>query len=181
VADDPIIATLNEYRAAELSGASVIMRLGRMSSDSRVRTNLTAHLRDECNHAWLWTKLINDLGGMVEQVDDPYQGRLGVHFGLPRSIGELLALTIVAERRGVTTYQEHLDTVDELRVRRTIGAVLKDERWHVEWITEWFTALRVDEPALAEALERAEAADALAMREIDELRIAATHSAGKPL
>lgn len=176
VADDTIIATLNEYRAAELSGASVIMRLGRMSTSSRMRTNLTAHLRDECNHAWLWTKLINDLEGSVEPVADPYQGRVGVHFGLPRSLGELLALTIVAESRGVATYEEHLETTDDVRIRRALSAVLKDERWHVEWITEEFDALLVDEPGLADALERARAADLLAMQEIDDMRAAASRS-----
>jgi len=133
---DDLIALLNQFRSAELRGAGVILRLGRLADTSRLRVNFTRHLRDEGVHAWLWTRCIEHLGGEVVEVDDPYQSRLGAHFGLPRRIEELLAVTLVSERRGVSAYEELLGTEIPAKVSSAATAILKDERWHVSWISQ---------------------------------------------
>jgi bacterioferritin (cytochrome b1) len=162
---------MNQFRSAELRGAGVILRLGRLADTSELRGNFTAHLRDEGNHAWLWTKTIQDLGGEIEDVPDPYQARLGTLFGVPRSVEDLLALTLVSERRGVETYAEQADRADALpeSVHRVLRAILKDERWHVSWIEEELRRRAATSAEVALAIGKAESADRQAMTEMRDL------------
>jgi 1,2-phenylacetyl-CoA epoxidase catalytic subunit len=128
---------LNQYRAAEIHGAGAIMRMARLSDSTSLSADLSRHLRDEAVHAWLWTKAIKDLDGEIIEVDVPYQARLGLHFGLPRTLTDLLALTWVSERRGVIQYTEHLDAPNVTPlIQRTLRGILKDEHWHVRYINE---------------------------------------------
>lgn len=167
--DDRLVWVMNQYRSAEIRGAGVILRLGRLADSSDLRSNFSKHLRDEGVHAWLWTRTIEKLGGEVEDVEDAYQVRLGTNFGLPRSVTELLAVTLVSEERGVATYEEHLaqDVPDE--VSRTLRGILKDEVWHVEWIGEELRKRAATDPEVGVAIERARLADEAAMREIAAL------------
>lgn len=160
LSDDQLLSVLNQYRSAEIRGAGVILRLGRLADSGALRANFTRHLRDEGVHAWLWTRAILELGGEPEDVADPYQARLGAVFGVPRTVEDLLALTVVSERRGVASYERHLefdDTPD--LVRRTLKAILKDERWHVSWIEEELRERARDDQRVNDLVERAEAAD----------------------
>ena len=106
----------------------------------------------------MWTRALEELGLDIEDVDDPYQQKLGVAFGLPRSVEELLALTVVSERRGVSSYEEHLAMDgNPLVVERSLRAILKDERWHVDWISQELmsrAASGVDVDALMAARRR---------------------------
>lgn len=151
---------LNQYRAAEIRGAGVILRLGRLADTSELRSNFSRHLRDEGVHAWMWTRAIHELDGDVVDMDDAYQIRLGTAFGLPKSLTELLALTLVSERRGVQTYEEHLAYEGiPACVERTLRGILKDERWHVDWIADELHQRADHDPSVADALARAEQAD----------------------
>ena len=158
--------TLNQYRAAEIRGANVILRLGRLADTTRLRSNFSRHLRDEGVHAWMWTRLLDDLGVEILDVDDAYQMRLGTLFGLPRSLDQLLALTLVSERRGVATYTEHLASAPPEPVARALRGILKDERWHVDWIGEELERRAETDPSVREVLARAEAADRQAMEDL---------------
>lgn len=165
--DFDLIALLNQYRGAEIRGAGVILRLGRLANSSELRSNFSRHLRDEGVHAWMWTRTLHDLGGDVMDVDDPYQMRLGSLFGIPRTLNELLALTVVSERRGVATYEEHLSHPGTPpAVQRTLRGILKDERWHVEWIEDELRQRSRDDTSVDDLLARAEAADVEAVRSI---------------
>jgi bacterioferritin (cytochrome b1) len=160
LSDDELMWLLNQYRSAELRGAGVILRLGRLADTTDLRANFTRHLRDEGVHAWMWTRAILALGGEVDDVADPYQARLGALFGVPRTVEELLALTLVSERRGVATYEEHLDDAEAPEiVQRTLRAILKDERWHVSWIEGELERRSRGNAAIADIQARAEAAD----------------------
>lgn len=162
-----LVAALNQYRAAELRGAGVILRLGRLADTPDCRRNLTRHLRDEGVHAWLWTKAIDDLGGDIRDVDDPYQTRLGAHFGLPRTLDELLAVTLVSEERGVAEYTERLGMGDTPNsVQHKLRTVLKDETWHVSWIREELERRAAEHPEVGAVLERARQADRMAIAEL---------------
>lgn len=165
VADEiPLALLLNQYRAAEIRGAGVILRLGRLADTSELRSNFTKHLRDEGVHAWMWARALNELGWEIEEVDDPYQRKLGSAFGLPRTVEELLAVTLVSERRGVAAYEEHLARPgNPAPVDRALRAILKDEQWHVEWIAAELESRAADHPEVRQAIERAEAADLVAV------------------
>jgi hypothetical protein len=159
---------LNQYRAAEIRGASVILRLGRLAETTRLRSNFSRHLRDEGVHAWLWTRLLDDLGVEIVDVDDAYQMRLGTLFGIPKSLNELLSLTLVSERRGVATYTQHLESDPAQAVARTLRTVLKDEGWHVDWIGEELRQRAESDPSVHDVLARAEDADRQAIEQLRE-------------
>lgn len=158
---------LNEYRAAEIHGVGVIMRMARLADDSTLSLNLSRHLRDEATHAWLWTKVIDDMGGEITEIDIPYQTRLGIHFGIPRTFTEMLALTYVSERRGVREYTEHLDDSDITSlVQRTLRGILKDEHWHVRYIEEELRSRARGNDAVQGIIDRALDADELAIADL---------------
>ncbi|MEU3161546.1 ferritin-like domain-containing protein [Streptomyces griseoincarnatus] len=167
--NDPL-ALLNQYRAAEVHGTGVIMRLGRLADNLELRNNLSRHLRDEAVHAWLWTKAIHEMDGHIVEVDEPYQTLLGQHFGIPRTLDELLALTWVSERRGCEQYKEHLD-VQEIPavVRRTLRGILKDEIWHVSYINEELQRRALHDPGIQDIIDRALAADERTMAELADI------------
>ena len=96
---------------------------------------MTAHLADETRHAFLWTKRISDLGGAPILIDDGYQRRLGLRTGVPKTIIDLLALTVVVEERAQSRYNAHmaLPNVDP-ETMEVLKSVTKDESWHLSWI-----------------------------------------------
>ena len=164
---DDLMWTLNQYRAAEIRGAGVIMRLGRMADSSSLRRDLTRHLRDEGAHAWMWARAIEQLGGEIIDVEDAYQVRLGTNFGLPKTLNEMLVLTLVSEKRGVATYVEHIESHDPPEiVARTLRAILKDERWHVSYIDAELRERSRHDPSIEAALHRAEEADRQAVADL---------------
>lgn len=167
--NDPL-ALLNQYRAAEVHGTGVIMRLGRLADNLELRNNLSRHLRDEAVHAWLWTKAIREMDGHIVEVDEPYQTLLGQHFGIPRTLDELLALTWVSERRGCDQYKEHLDVQDiPAVIRRTLRGILKDEIWHVSYINEELQRRALHDPRIQDVIDRALAADERTMAEVADI------------
>jgi tRNA isopentenyl-2-thiomethyl-A-37 hydroxylase MiaE len=158
---------LNQYRSAEVSGAGAIMRMSRLSADLQLSTDLTRHLRDEAVHAWLWTKALRDMDGEIVDVDEPYQSRLAFHFGLPRSLDELLALTWISESRGVEQYQQHLDLQEiPTSIRQILRAILKDETWHVSYIREELERRALKDSGIQQTIDRALEADAKAVAEL---------------
>jgi bacterioferritin (cytochrome b1) len=123
------------YRDAELRGARLLFNLlGHMKSGES-QLKMTAHLADETRHAWLWTKRISELGGAPVMIDDGYQRRLGLRTGVPKTIIDLLALTVVVEERAQSRYNAHmaLPNVDP-ETREVLKSVTKDESWHLSWI-----------------------------------------------
>lgn len=159
---------LNQFRAAEVHGAGAIMRMGRLAETARLRKDLSRHLRDEAVHAWLWSRTISDLGGEIEDVPQPYQAKLSQHFGIPSSLADMLALTLVSERRGLAEYLSHVDETEMPdSIRRTLRGILSDEEWHVRYITEELDERRRDDRSVGAVLERAEAADLRAVEELE--------------
>jgi hypothetical protein len=53
---------LSYYRAGELAGSVLFGRLALHTAIDHVRAPLTRHCMEEAEHAWLWTKTIEDLG-----------------------------------------------------------------------------------------------------------------------
>jgi bacterioferritin (cytochrome b1) len=132
---DGMIEIMSYYRDAELHGATLLLRLTKlMQGDGDSQIKLTLHLHEETHHAWLWTKRINELGGEPKSVSDGYQKRIGLRT-VPRSLMELLALTVVVEERSFARYQEHAARPDTDEATMAIlKEVTKDEKWHIAWI-----------------------------------------------
>lgn len=133
-ADPRVIEMMSYYRDAELHGAALLLRLIKLMDDPDAQVKLSLHLAEETHHAWLWTNRIKELGGEPMKILDGYQKRIGMRT-VPRSLIDLLALTVVVEERSFARYQEHAkrpnvdqETLDVLK------EVTKDEKWHISWI-----------------------------------------------
>lgn len=164
-ADPRLVEIFSYYRDAELHGANLLMRLIKLMDDPDAQVKLSLHVAEETQHAWLWTKRITDLGGEPMKVLDGYQTRIGRRT-VPRSLIDLLALTIVVEERAYARYQEHAarPNVDE-ETRKVLAAVTKDEKWHISWVKG-----KLDELAAKEEGGKERAAEMMARyREVDEL------------
>jgi bacterioferritin (cytochrome b1) len=157
-ATDKQILIFSFYRDAELRGARLLLNLLNHLKSGEAQLKMSRHLADETRHAWLWTKRIADLGGAPVLIDDGYQRRLGLRTGVPKSVVELLALTVVVEERAQNRYQAHaaLPNVDEA-TREVLKSVTEDEAWHLAWIEREMRMLaraEGDEQRADRALER---------------------------
>ena len=133
--DARLVTLFSYYRDAELRGATLLLKLLQRMDDPDAQVKLTKHLEDEVRHAWLWTKRITDLGGVPEKVDDGYQRRIGLEVGIPRTLEQLLALTIVVEERALARYLAHAAAGEvDSDTRTVLHEVTKDEKWHLSWI-----------------------------------------------
>ena len=134
---------LSFYRASELAGAVLLGRLGLMTKDDRIRVPLTEQCAEEAKHAWLFTKLIADLGGVPERMTQTYQSEVGKVLGLPESVVDILCLTQLLEIETLAHYQRHaaMPGID-LRVRETLLTVIEDEEGHMDWVARELEALK---------------------------------------
>jgi len=132
---EKLILIFSFYRDAELRGARLLFNLLGHLKDGDSQLKMARHLADETRHAWLWTRRIADLGGAPIAISDGYQRRLGLRTGVPKTVVELLALTVVVEERAQSRYMAHaaLPNVDEA-TREVLKAVTEDETWHLSWI-----------------------------------------------
>lgn len=133
-ADPRVIEMMSYYRDAELHGATLLLRLIKMMDDGDSQVKLSLHLAEETHHAWLWTNRIKQLGGEPMKVLDGYQKRIGLRT-VPKSLIDLLALTVVVEERSFARYQEHAERADiDPETLEVLKEVTKDEKWHIAWI-----------------------------------------------
>lgn len=134
-ADERLVRLFSYYRDAELRGAGLLFKLiGRMD-DPDAQVKLSFHLADETRHASLWTKRITELGAVPMAVDDGYQTRIGRALGIPKTVIDLLALTVVVERRAQARYEAHGKRPDiDDATREVLLEVTRDEKWHLSWI-----------------------------------------------
>lgn len=135
--DPKLIQLFSYYRDAELRGATLLLKLTSRVEDPESQVKLSQHLADETRHAWLWTKRITDLGYEPVRVDDGYQTRIGRAVGIPRSLIDLFALTVVVEERAQRRYLEHARRPDvDAETLDILHEVTKDEKWHIGWIND---------------------------------------------
>ena len=140
--DPRLIHLYSYYREAELRGATLILMLTMRVEDAESQVKLSRHLADETRHVWLWTKRITDLGHEPVHIDDGYQTRIGKAVGIPRSLVDLYALTVVVEERAQRRYLEHSRRSDvDAETLAILQEVTKDEKWHVGWIKGELKAL----------------------------------------
>jgi len=129
------ILVYSYYRDAELRGANLLFRLLRVVDDPESQVRLTEHLADEVRHAWLWTELIQRLGARPVPILDGYQVRIGKRAGVPRTLVDLFALTVVVEQRALRRYTEHMRRPGiSSHTLEVLTAVTEDEGWHVDWM-----------------------------------------------
>jgi bacterioferritin (cytochrome b1) len=170
-----MIELMSYYRDAELHGATLLLRLIKLMDDPDAQVKLALHLADETRHAWLWTKRINDLGGEPMKIADGYQKRVGLRT-VPRSILEILALTVVVEERSFTRYLEHIERHNpDPETLEVLREVTNDEKWHISWIRNKLSDLarqEGDESLADKAIEKYRRIDAEVYGELKAKEIA---------
>lgn len=133
--DENLHWLLSYYRISEISGALFFGQLARGLKPSAVQCDMTRHFADEAQHASYWTQCLQRLGGQPLKLGTAYQDQYLAATGMPSNLMEILALTQVFENRVITQYNLHT-ACDQLppAVRATLGKIMTDERWHLEWI-----------------------------------------------
>ena len=139
---ESLIRIFSYYRDAEIRGAALLMKMMARERDPEAQVLFSLHIDDETRHAWLWTKRIKDEGALPVEVPDGYQRRLGKALGIPTSLIDLFALTVVVEERSVKRYTEHARSpICDGKTLKVLREVTKDERWHISWMEEWLIKL----------------------------------------
>jgi bacterioferritin (cytochrome b1) len=151
---------LNYYRASEINGALFFGRIARVVRGP-LQVDVTHHFADEATHAHYWTECLSDLGHNPSRQVRAYQDQYFDAAGVPASLMEVLAITLVFEKRTMTQYSSHLRVAAHPRVRETLERIMLDERWHVKYVRDALQDLSVKygEAAVSETLDRYTAAD----------------------
>ncbi|MEO7836318.1 MAG: ferritin-like domain-containing protein [Acidimicrobiales bacterium] len=133
---------LSFYRSSEINGSLFFGRLARALKPGPIQHDLSKHFADEAQHAWYWTECIDRLGARPLKLADAYQDRYLEAVGLPMNMMEVLAITLIFERRVINQYVKHLAVPDlDAEIGATISRIMEDERWHVQWVREALTGL----------------------------------------
>jgi hypothetical protein len=159
---------LNRYRLTELHSVATIMRMARLADSPSLRAALSHQMRDEAAHSWLWTKAIGEHPqGEVIAVNTPYTERLGLHYGIPRTLTEMLALAWVSRKRSIAEYTEHLHAPDvSPRIKRLLRGILRDESRHVRHINDELQRRMEEDRHVRDIVDRALAADQQSVAEL---------------
>lgn len=141
------------YRASEITGAMFFGRIAKMQRPGPVQANLTQHFADEAQHARWFTECMESLDVKPLKLSFAYQDDYLQTAGVPTNFMEVLSITQAFEKRVLNTYAKHLRVpTTPVPVKRTLQRIMRDEKWHVEWVKQ---ALRDLEPAYGkEHIER---------------------------
>jgi len=162
---------LSYYRASEIDGALFFGRLARVIRDPAVQADLTRHFADESQHSRWWTDCMDELGVRPIKVMSSYQDAYLEAGGAPANVMEVLAVTLAFERRVAGSYAAHAKvTTIAAPIRTTLQKIMKDEGWHIQWVSK---ALESLEPVYgADAVAAAIARYADADREVYQRTLA---------
>lgn len=141
--DENLHWILSFYRTSEISGALFFGELARSLRPSSIQQDMTRHFADEANHARYWTDCLEKLGAEPLKLPTAYQNQYLAAAGMPANLMEILAITQVFEKRVVAQYSLHAKSpnVPEI-VRDTIATIMKDEKWHIQWIRDALTDMQ---------------------------------------
>lgn len=152
---------LSFYRSSEINGALFFGRVARIVKGP-LQVDVTHHFSDEANHATYWTHCIDDLGHQPIRQNKAYQDQYLDAVGLPANLMEVMAITQVFEKRVINQYRRHLRSAGtHPRVRQTIETIMKDERWHVQYVKQALEDMseKYGGELIQQTLERYTAAD----------------------
>jgi demethoxyubiquinone hydroxylase (CLK1/Coq7/Cat5 family) len=128
---------LSYYRSSEINGALFFGRVARTLKGGKLQADVTHHFADEANHARYWTDCITDLDATPIKLREAYQDQYLQAIGMPANLMEVMAITQVFEKRVIGQYRQHLRVPGlNPRVRRTIEQIMRDERWHIQYVRE---------------------------------------------
>lgn len=132
---------LSYYRSSEINGALFFGRVAR-AIRGPLAVDVTHHFADESTHASLWTHCLSDLGLEPIKTGKAYQDQYLDAIGVPANLMEVMAITQVFERRVIGQYRLHLRyRGTHPAVRATIERIMRDERWHISYVSDALRAM----------------------------------------
>jgi hypothetical protein len=161
-ADDNDRWMLSYYRVSEINGALFFGQMARIMRPGYLQCQVTHHFADEAAHSSYWTSCMEDLGFYPEKQRATYQDRYFTALGVPANLMEVMAITLVFEKRVIGHYRRHLAHPDtHPRIRQTIERIMLDERRHVKYVRQALDEMGVRYGAdfVRRTLERYEEAD----------------------
>jgi hypothetical protein len=153
---------LSFYRTSEINGSLFFGRLAKSIPPGPIQHDMTKHFSDEGVHAWYWTSCLRKLGSEPLRLDETYQDRYLVAAGLPTNLMEILAITLVFEKRVIGQYALHRGTPGvQPEISDTIARIMEDEKWHISWVSAAIEGLKPEYGAgrVDETLRRFHEAD----------------------
>lgn len=127
---------LSFYRSSEINGALLFGRLARVLRSGPIQADMTRHFADESQHARWWTDCIAAFDQDAIKIKGAYQDQYLDAGGMPANLMEILAVTLVFERRVVGQYAAHSRVPSvALPIKDTLSRIMSDERWHISWVT----------------------------------------------
>jgi bacterioferritin (cytochrome b1) len=129
---------LSFYRTSEISGALFFGSLAKLLRPSAIQMDMTRHFADEAQHARYWTDCIAELDASPLKLRESYQDAYLEAAGLPVNVMEILSITHAFERRVANQYAKHAKVAAAIHptVAATVGRIIADERWHLEWVRQ---------------------------------------------
>jgi demethoxyubiquinone hydroxylase (CLK1/Coq7/Cat5 family) len=128
---------MSYYRVSEINGALFFGRVARIMKPGALQCQVTHHFADEAAHSSYWTSCMEDLGCYPEKQRGTYQDRYFAALGVPANLMEVMAITLVFEKRVIGHYHRHLIYPDtHPRIKQTIERIMLDERRHVRYVRE---------------------------------------------
>lgn len=153
---------LSYYRVSEINGALFFGRMARIIKPGKIQAQVTHHFADEAAHSSYWTRCMEDLGFHPEKHRATYQDRYFAALGVPANLMEVMAITLVFEKRVAGHYRRHLVYPGtHPRIRETIDQIMLDERRHIKYVREALDDMagRYGEELVSQTLERYQKAD----------------------
>lgn len=126
---------LSFYRTSEIGGALFFGQVARSLPPSATQCDMSRHFAEEAQHARYWTECLEALGAQPLRLGRAYQDQYAAATGMPSNLMEVLAITQVFERRVVSQYALHLRVPGiPGAVADTLDRIMRDEKWHLEWV-----------------------------------------------
>jgi rubrerythrin len=153
---------LSYYRASEITGAMFFGRIAKMQRPGPVQADLTQHFADEAQHARWFTECFESMQETPIKLSFAYQDDYLATAGVPVNFMEVLSITQAFEKRILNSYGRHVRLPSTpTPVRRVLQRIMRDERWHVEWVKHALMDLepQYGKEVIERTLERHAAAD----------------------
>jgi len=153
---------LSYYRASEITGAMFFGRIARMQRPGPVQADMTQHFADEAQHSRWFTECMESLDVKPFKMSFAYQDDYLQTAGVPTNFMEVLSITHAFELRILKTYALHRSVPGTpIPVKRTLERIMRDEKWHVEWVRTALKDLEGEygKEHIKDTLERHAAAD----------------------
>jgi bacterioferritin len=129
-----IVKLLNKDLTGEIEAILIYMRNSFVTSRCRPSRTMEEIAKDEMRHAEKLAELIVDLGGI------PSMQHKKLDFG-KRDVKGYLRRLIFLEKSAIAMYKEHIATIPDQKIKKTLTHILHEEEEHLGEFAEKLKSL----------------------------------------